>query len=248
MAKNKKGFILYADQKELFEQLSNEQAGELIKHIYRYVNDENPVSDSALINIAFTPIKQQLKRDLEKFEQVREKRSLAGKASANKRKQISTNSTSVKSVKHRSTNSTDKENDNVNVNVTVTDKENDNVTDTVNDSSLKKEPKKLSYVSISEFPFKSDTFLNAWKEWLIHRKSIKKPYKTKKSELTALQKLARENVTEKNCLLSIETSIAGGYQGLFKHKENERRKSKHDSNREELTEFKRSLEQALGGE
>jgi len=30
MAQEKKGFILYADQKALFEQLPNEKAGELI--------------------------------------------------------------------------------------------------------------------------------------------------------------------------------------------------------------------------
>jgi hypothetical protein len=123
MAKDKKGFILYADQKELFDQLPNEKAGELIKHIFSYVNDENPETDDVLLKIAFTPIKQQLKRDLKKFEDVREKRSIAGKASAESRKQKATNLTSVKSVQQTSTQSTVKENDNVNV------KENDNVND-----------------------------------------------------------------------------------------------------------------------
>lgn len=85
MAKDKKGFILYADQKALFEQLPNEKAGELIKFIMAYVNDENPVTDDLVINIAFTPIKQQLKRDLQKFEQTKISRSEAGKAGANKR-------------------------------------------------------------------------------------------------------------------------------------------------------------------
>lgn len=69
MATDKKGFMLYADQQELFNQLSNEQAGELIKHVFSYVNDENPKTDSLIINLAFTPIKQQLKRDLKKWEQ-----------------------------------------------------------------------------------------------------------------------------------------------------------------------------------
>jgi len=85
MAKDKKGFILYADQKALFEQLPNEKAGELIKFIFAYVNDENPVTEDLIINLAFTPIKQQLKRDLIKFEETKEKRSEAGKAGANKR-------------------------------------------------------------------------------------------------------------------------------------------------------------------
>ena len=78
MAEDKKGFILYADQKELFEQLPNEKAGELIKHIFKYVNDENPISEDLLINLAFTPIKQQLKRDLKKYESKKENLSNSG--------------------------------------------------------------------------------------------------------------------------------------------------------------------------
>jgi len=79
MADNKKGFILYADQKELFNMLPNDKAGELIKHIFAYVNDENPIAKDLLIDLAFTPIKQQLKRDLKKYEQKRGVKSDAGK-------------------------------------------------------------------------------------------------------------------------------------------------------------------------
>lgn len=118
---NKKGFILYADQKALFDKLPNEKAGELIKFIFAYVNDEQPETDDLIIDLAFTPIKQQFKRDLEKWEETREKRSKAGKASAearrNKRQHTSTNSTYVKSVEHTSTNSTVNVNDKVKVNV-----------------------------------------------------------------------------------------------------------------------------------
>ena len=60
MATDKKGFVLYADQKELFEHLPNEKAGELIKHIFKYVNDENPITEDLIINLAFTSIKQNL--------------------------------------------------------------------------------------------------------------------------------------------------------------------------------------------
>lgn len=121
MAKDKKGFILYADQKELFDQLPDDKAGELIKHIFSYVNDENPIIEDLLLKLAFTPIKQQLKRDLKRFEEVREKRSIAGKASAESRKQNSTNLTLVKFVEQTSTNSTDKDNVTVNDNVNVKD-------------------------------------------------------------------------------------------------------------------------------
>lgn len=123
MATDKKGFILYADQKDLFDQLPNDKAGELIKHIFSYVNDENPESKDIIINLAFTPIKQQFKRDLDKWEGIKESRSRAGKASAEARRlkaeQKSTNPTSVESVEQKSTNPT--VNDNVNVTVNVKD-------------------------------------------------------------------------------------------------------------------------------
>ena len=118
MAKDKKGFILYADQKALFDQLPNDKAGELIKFIFSYVNDENPVTEDIIINLAFTPIKQQLKRDLKKFEETKEKRSEAGKAGANKRWQnIANDSKRILPIAKIAVN------DNVNVNDNVINKE-----------------------------------------------------------------------------------------------------------------------------
>lgn len=110
MATDKKGFILYADQKALFDQLPNDKAGELIKFIMAYVNDENPVTEDLIINLAFTPIKQQLKRDLQKFEQTKVSRSIAGKAGADKRWQnVANDSKRISSIAKMAVN------DNVNV-------------------------------------------------------------------------------------------------------------------------------------
>ena len=86
MAENKTSFVLYSDQRTLIELLSNEQAGVLFKHIFAYVNDENPICTDQLITIAFEPIKQQFKRDLVKWERTKEGRSKAGLASAEARK------------------------------------------------------------------------------------------------------------------------------------------------------------------
>ena len=79
MAEDKKGFILYADLIHTVEQLASDKAGDLFKHILRYVNDKNPISEDILINIAFEPIKQQLKRDLKKYEVRAEKSRNNGK-------------------------------------------------------------------------------------------------------------------------------------------------------------------------
>jgi hypothetical protein len=78
MAKNKKSFILYCDQQGVFNKLPDEIAGKLIKHIFAYVNDENPPCDDLLLSIAFEPIKTQLKRDLVKYEDYIEKQSANG--------------------------------------------------------------------------------------------------------------------------------------------------------------------------
>jgi hypothetical protein len=115
----KKSFVLYSDQREIFEQLTDEQAGKLIKHIYSYVNDENPSSNDPFVNIPFTLIKLQLKRDLKKWEIQQEQRKLAGKKSAEIRKQALTESN------ERSISSTVNDNVNVNDNVTVIKKKNE---------------------------------------------------------------------------------------------------------------------------
>jgi hypothetical protein len=79
MATDKKSFILYADQQGVFNQLPDELAGRLIKHIFAYVNDEQPVTDELIINIAFEPIKQCLKRDLCRWKEYLDKQSVNGK-------------------------------------------------------------------------------------------------------------------------------------------------------------------------
>lgn len=133
MAENKKSFLLYADLLHTVEKMPVEKAGELFKVILQYVNDKSPSVDDLLVAIAFEPIKQQLRRDLDRWENIKEKRSSAGRASAEARKAASktdqnqTNSTSVKPVEQTSTNPTVNVTDNVNVNDTVTVTVNDNV-------------------------------------------------------------------------------------------------------------------------
>ena len=68
MAKDKKSFLLYTDLIHTLEKMSNEKAGELFKHIMRYVNDLDPKTDDLIIDLTFEPIKQQLKRDLKNYE------------------------------------------------------------------------------------------------------------------------------------------------------------------------------------
>jgi uncharacterized phage protein (TIGR02220 family) len=124
MAENKKSFVLYADLIKSIEHLTYEEKGILLTHLLEYVNDMNPILTDRLILTAWKPIELQLKRDLKKFEEVKEKRSLAGKRSAELRalkidEQAEANSTSVESVEQTPTNPTDNVNDNVNDTVNV---------------------------------------------------------------------------------------------------------------------------------
>ena len=184
MAKDKKGFILYADQKELFDQLPNDKAGELIKFIFSYVNDENPTTKDLLLNLAFTPIKQQLKRDLVKYEDKIDKKSISGKEGNLKRwnldiyndyksgkttleeaENIAKGRTAIKcdrTVSHRVANIA------VNDNVTVT--VNDNVTDKVINNIHSRKltfSQSTSNIFDSDFPNDKhhlDDFVDYWTE------------------------------------------------------------------------------------
>lgn len=63
MATGKKKVIVYTDWIEQFKDLTDEEAGKLIKHFFAYVNDLDPKSDR-LTELLFNPIKATLKRDL----------------------------------------------------------------------------------------------------------------------------------------------------------------------------------------
>ena len=93
MAKDKKSFVLYCDQQGVFNKLPDEIAGKLIKHIFAYVNDENPPCDDLLLSIAFEPIKTQLKRDLRKYEVYIEKQKENGAKGGRPKKEEETQKT-----------------------------------------------------------------------------------------------------------------------------------------------------------
>jgi hypothetical protein len=206
MAENKKSFVLYTDNYGLIKQLPDEIAGKLFKHIFAYVNDENPISDDLLLNIAFEPIKMALKRDLKKYEIIKEKRSIAGKKSAEQRQQNSTNSTHVDFVQQTSTNPTvsDSVSDSDSVSVIVSD----------NDILLEKETKKNNTV----FDFKKSLINYGFNEnlvddWLKVRKT-KKATNTK----TAFDAFINE-IESRGCDINemLQLAVTNSWSG-FKHK------------------------------
>lgn len=128
MAEGKKSFILYADLIHTVSKLPKEKAGELFLHILEYVNDKNPTTDDLILQLAFEPVKLQLKRDLEKWDDIRDLRKKAGKKSAEIRQQKQHMSTHVEFAEQNSTNANTAQHSSTNTTVTV------NVNGTVNDT------------------------------------------------------------------------------------------------------------------
>jgi len=116
MAANKKSFILYCDLIHTVSKLNDEQAGKLFKHILSYVNDEKPVTEDLITNIAFEPVKQALKRDLVKYEELREKNKENARKrwDSKKNEKIPNDATASDRMRMDAKNA-----DNVNVNVSV---------------------------------------------------------------------------------------------------------------------------------
>ncbi len=85
MADNKKSFLLYCDLIHTVKKLTDEQAGKLFKHTLEYVNDKDPKTDDIITDLCFEPIRQSLKRDLKKYEKIKQKKSEAGKKGMAKR-------------------------------------------------------------------------------------------------------------------------------------------------------------------
>tara|TARA_R110000803_G_scaffold163504_2_gene227186 strand:+ start:163 stop:801 length:639 start_codon:yes stop_codon:yes gene_type:complete len=79
MADNKKSVLLYCDIIHTIEKMNNETAGQFFKHYLRYINDKDPKTDNLIVDIAFESVKQNLKRDLIKWEQRAEKSRANGK-------------------------------------------------------------------------------------------------------------------------------------------------------------------------
>jgi hypothetical protein len=188
MAENKKSFVAYCDWIESFEELTDEEAGRLVKHMFRYVNDLDPEAPDKLIKMMFIPIKQSLKRDLIKYEdradRSRENGKLGGRP--NKPKEPSgliNNPTEPK------------EPDSVNVSVSVNDSVNDSDSVNVTKPIIIHKPvfsfkKSLLDLGVEE-PHLSD--------WLKVRKE-KKSSNTQTALTTFLNQVNESNLNANECV------------------------------------------------
>ena len=79
MAQDKKKVIVYADWIDKFEELTDDEAGKLIKHFFRYINDLNPEAPDRTTKLLFIDIQNTLKRDLLKWEATLDEKSINGR-------------------------------------------------------------------------------------------------------------------------------------------------------------------------
>lgn len=91
----KDSFILYTEQRAVIEELTDEQAGQLIKAIYTYIATDSMPQLDDFLKIVFIPFKQCLDRNNSKWEDVKQKRSEAGKRGAKKRWEDSKNKQNI---------------------------------------------------------------------------------------------------------------------------------------------------------
>jgi hypothetical protein len=199
---DKKSFILYYDLCKIFSELTDEQAGQLIKEITNYAesktqkNPKEPTGLSGLLNAISTPFKNHIDRDFELWLKRRGANIENGKKGGRRRKSKTQN------------------NPNEGVTVTVTD------TVTVNHSP-NKPPEKLDYqyhlagrskgLSDSEIDKQFDIFKNnylgrtnkdisdwfpIWKAWLARipdKSSYKKPQSTRPKRENLVETLRGAN-------------------------------------------------------
>lgn len=163
MAESKKSFLLYADLIHTVRKMPKDKAGELLLTILQYVNDEDPSVDDLLVDVVFEPIKQQLKRDLEKWDNKKEVRSKAGAAGGKKSGEVRSNAkqTTVKPLSPKQNEakqaiaSKDKQtlaNEPVNVTVTVNDTVNVILEEVVVDADEENSENEIEEIELIEIP------------------------------------------------------------------------------------------------
>lgn len=194
MADGKNKIIIYRDWLTTFEALQDDEAGKLVKHLFRYVNDLNPEPPDRLTALLFEPIKQALKRDLKRYEEI-----------------CSKNKDNV-SIRWQDKDTTEYERNDANTNYTDIDIDKD-----IKKKGVQGENKdELLIKKIEIEPEFEKTFLR----WLQYKRKRGESYKDKDSTFLAYKKLFKLSGGDlPKAKRIIEQSMANNWAGLFELKE-----------------------------
>jgi hypothetical protein len=199
----KDSFILYLEQKEIFNMLEDDEAGKLIKAIFEYEETGQTPNLDKSIKIAFIPIKSVLDRNKEKYEKVVERNR------QNIEKRWNKNNTK---------NTTGKIGKKINTKNTDNDNEHDN--DNEYDNDKKEKEKKKSFADVfAENNFDED-LEKALKDFIDMRKALRKPMTTKALELL-IRNLKKLTNLKAEQIAMVNQSIEHGWLTVYPLKSNE---------------------------
>ena len=218
-------FILYLEQKQIFEMLTDEEAGQLIKAIFEYEDTGQIVLLDRSLQIAFLPIRNVLDRNKEKYEKVVER----NKKNLEKRwNREDTKNTTGKNGIPKNTKNTDNDNDNDN------DNEHDNI-------KKEKNKKRKTFEEVFAENNCSEELKITVRDFIDMRKTIKKPMTSKALELL-FRNLEKLTNLEEEKIAILNQSIEHGWQTVYPLKTNNMRNSskgeiKEEEKQEELKEI-----------
>ena len=216
-------FILYLEQKQIFEMLTDEEAGQLIKAIFEYEDTGQIVLLDRSLQIAFLPIRNVLDRNKEKYEKVVER----NKKNLEKRwNREDTKNTTGKNGIPKNTKNTDNDNDN--------DNEHDNI-------KKEKNKKRKTFEEVFAENNCSEELKITVRDFIDMRKTIKKPMTSKALELL-FRNLEKLTNLEEEKIAILNQSIEHGWQTVYPLKTNNMRNSskgeiKEEEKQEELKEI-----------
>ena len=227
---DKKSFVLYCDYKKHFALLPAEDQGRLLMAIFDYVETGAEPALEALPMMAFSFIRAQLERDMQKYKDTCERRAEAGRrsgearrAKAEQNEQSGTKRTSVNFVQQNEQSGT-KRTDTDNGTENDTDNGTDNVTDTDINNNRGNSP---------ELPGKKETAHTLFKrllpdyvlspdlqakmaEWVTYKTERKEPYKEQgmKTLLRQVENNSLKYGDQAVCNL-IDDSMANDWKGII---------------------------------
>lgn len=222
----KDSFILYLEQKQIFEMLTDEEAGQLIKAIFEYEDTGQLISLDKSLQIAFIPIRSALDRNKEKYEKVVER----NKKNIEKRWQKeNTKNTTGKNGIQKNTKNTDNDNEHEHDNEHVNDKDID---------KKEKSKKRKTFDDVFSENHFSEELEDTIRDFIDMRKTIKKPMTSKALELL-IKNLDKLTNLEEEKIAILNQSIEHGWQTVYPLKQN-----KNNFSNGNMNDFKELWEEA----
>lgn len=205
----KDSFIFYTEYREAIEDMTDEEAGMLLKALISYAEGEEIKIKDKAVRMVFLTIKPRLDRDRAKWQETVEKRREAGQkggeANASKRKQTQAKEASASKSKQNVANQA--------VSVTVTDSDSEYINNPACARARESQTQMFDRLITGRALSKSTS--DKLREWIEYKTGRNERYKEK--GMTALITLAVNKCAEygQNAVIDlIDQAMASGYKGI----------------------------------